>query len=204
MQSMPTRVCAILASWPAPAGRALPCPLLRASRQRGLTLIELMVVLAIFSLLSMLAAPSFFAAQERYRVAMTLEAIGGAMTLARTEAIRRGGNVRLERITGGDCPALAGVQHWSCGWRIVAEAVAADAQDADSTLVREFRIGRGVVVTFSTAAPSVVFNRWGQPGNLGTIGFDVVPESNPGSPAAGGLCLLSTGRQRPKLGGGPC
>jgi len=195
----------LLGPWPTPAGRARPCPPLRATKpQRGLTLIELMVVLAIFSLLSMLAAPSFFSALERYRVAMTLEAIGGALTLARTEAIRRGGNVRLERITDGDCPALAGAQQWSCGWRIIAEAVGADAQDADGTLVREFRVSRGVIVTFSTAAPSVVFNRWGQPGSLGAISFDVVPESNPGSPAAMGLCLLSTGRQRPKLGGGPC
>jgi len=165
---------------------------------RGLTLVELMVVVAILSLLSLLAAPSFVAAIERYRVNTTIEELQSALTVARIEAIRRGGNVRLERMSGGDCPTLAAAQHWSCGWRIWAQAGGSD------TLVREFRATRGVSITFSVAANNVTLDRWGRPGNLGVIGFTVSPESNAASLATATLCQSSGGRLRSVQGSVTC
>lgn len=181
-----------------PAAQAAERPRPGVCPQRGLTLVELMVVVAILGLLSFLAAPSFRTAIERYRVSTTIDDLRSALTLARIEAIRRGGNVRLERLSGGDCPALAGAQHWSCGWSVFAQAGGVD------TLVREFRATRSVSIVFSVAAPNVVFDRWGRPGDLGVIGFTVSPVADPGSLATATLCQSGGGRLRSLPGSAAC
>jgi type IV fimbrial biogenesis protein FimT len=78
-------------------------------RASGFTLIELMVVLAIIVILGAAAAPSFSAmiANQRARAAST--DLYAALTLARSEAIKRNLPVSLVPVSA---------DNWSAGWRI--------------------------------------------------------------------------------------
>jgi len=79
-------------------------------KRAGFTLIEVMVVLAITVILSMIAAPSFksLIAGQRARAAST--DLYAALTLARSEAIKRNTQVTLQ-------PAVPAAL-WQGGWRI--------------------------------------------------------------------------------------
>ena len=85
---------------------------------RGFTAIELMVVVAIMAVLAALAAPSFTPLMEGWRVRQATEALQSTIFYARSEAIKRGGNVAIQKLpnnTGG-CTTATTNQAWDCGW----------------------------------------------------------------------------------------
>mgnify|MGYP000002103982 CR=1 FL=1 len=78
-------------------------------RSRGFTLVELMITIVVLGILIGLAAPAFrvFLADQRIRAAsMDLQM---ALTMARSEAIKRNTRIDLARSNGTD---------WSDGWRV--------------------------------------------------------------------------------------
>ncbi|MGU7773547.1 GspH/FimT family pseudopilin [Burkholderia sp. MR1-5-21] len=86
----------------------------------GFTLVELMVVVALMAGLGLLAAPSFDQWRMRERVDARSRALLGALSFARSEAVRLGVRVTLCR-AGSDGACLnAGERcdeaEWSCGW----------------------------------------------------------------------------------------
>lgn len=91
------------------------------SLQRGFTLIELMVVVAIAAILASLAAPAFKSIVASQRVRTAALEFSTALTLARSEAIKRNGNVQLNAAAGG----------WAAGWTVqTASAVVISSKDA--------------------------------------------------------------------------
>ena len=122
----------------------------RADRgQRGLTLVELVVVLAIVAVSATLAAPSFAQMIANYRVRGAADGILGALNFARTEALRRNTPVAFSLAPGGS------------GWAVT--------QTATSTTLQSRAAGDlpGTTVTSSSAATSVTFLASGliQPGS---------------------------------------
>jgi type IV fimbrial biogenesis protein FimT len=87
-------------------------------RNRGFTLLEALVVLALLAVLLSLAAPSLQGLRHKHQMQSQAEQLQSSLMLARTEALRRQQRVTLcvrESAAGGgpDC-ATAGT--WAQGW----------------------------------------------------------------------------------------
>jgi len=96
-------------------------------RAAGFALMETVVVLTIVALVASFAVPAFGYWRMRDRVDAHAGALVGALTLARSEAIRRGMRVTVCRSDGAgrcalsDTRCAAGPRDWSCGWLVFAD-----------------------------------------------------------------------------------
>ena len=81
---------------------------------RGFTLIEVLVVLALAALLQTLAAPALSAMVDQVRVGSAAQTLHGSLQLARSEAIKRNGRVVVCKSADGlSCVTAGG---WEQGW----------------------------------------------------------------------------------------
>lgn len=138
--------------------------------QRGVTAIELMVVVAIVAILAALAAPSFTPIIESWRVRSSSDAFQSAIFLARAEAIKRGGDVILERKASGDNCTSTGVNDWTCGWVLFhdtnfdGDRAACSTPTAPECPIQDVTSSRAqdVVLTISqSTSGKLIFNRAG-------------------------------------------
>lgn len=83
----------------------------------GFTLIELLITMAVIVVLAAIAFPSFREFQIRMQVTDTTNDLVHDLSLARTEAVKRGGNVLVEASGSG----------WSDGW--VVKFIAPDSSE---------------------------------------------------------------------------
>lgn len=121
----------------------------RASvQQRGFTLVELMVVVALVGVLSMIAAPSFstFIASQRVRSASY--ELSNAIVFSRSEAIKRNADVTVTPVD-----ATAG---WRAGWSVTA------VQGADTVTLATQASFASLNITPAPAV-ALVFSRSGRP-----------------------------------------
>ncbi|MGJ7498944.1 GspH/FimT family pseudopilin [Variovorax sp. ZT5P49] len=161
----------------------------RAERPQGFTLIEMMVVIALMTVLLAIALPSFNSLIERYRVEGMARALIASVSHARSEAVRRGKGVSIQQraeCRGGD---------WSCGWDTrVSEGTTVETlrrQDPDSRVAVE-----------RSAAGAMSFDAMGHP--AGITSFSFRPAGSDDSPNAVSVCLSFGGRIRLVKGGGAC
>lgn len=126
--------------------------------QAGFTLIELMVTVAMMAVLAALATPSFRELIEAQRLRDTAFGLVSDLTLARSEAIKRGGNVAITPVDNA----------WSGGWTVAVVGV-------DDHLSNQRAPGAGV--TMNTAAANVVFDRNGRSTNANTVRFELTTSS---------------------------
>ena len=143
--------------------------------QRGLTLIELMMGVAVAGVLLALAGPSFQQALGKNRLASTASELTGAVQLARAEAIRNNRRVVLCRsVNGNDCDGTASA--WP-GWIIFV--------DLDGDGVRENN--EPVVKAGTIAAPLVALSS----ANLTAAGERITFRGDGTARAADGQTLLT-------------
>lgn len=95
-------------------------PFSLSAHRYGLSLIELLVVLALVAVLTGWAIPSMSGVFQRYRVDTVRDELLASLQLARVEAIRQGVSVVVERQTGCTT-ALGSGNNWSCGWLLYAD-----------------------------------------------------------------------------------
>lgn len=91
------------------------------SPARGFTLIELMVTISIAAILALIALPSMRSLIERNALAGQVNGFIGAITLARTEAIKRNATTVLCRSTNaetGSPPTCSNGTDWKSGWMV--------------------------------------------------------------------------------------
>ncbi len=85
----------------------------------GLTLVELMVTLAVFALLVVIAVPAFNNVININRTAEGINAISRDLSMARSEALARNANVTICASTNAvtaATPTCSGANAWETGW----------------------------------------------------------------------------------------
>ena len=105
------------------------------SRQAGMTAIELLIIVAAIGLLLLVTVPGSSMLIERYHLNAASNDLARGLSLARSEAIRRGSTVRMcPSVDGQSC--LAGGD-WSHGWLVFTDGNA-DGAVQEIELIESF------------------------------------------------------------------
>ncbi len=160
---------------------------------RGFTTLELMVVVAILAILTALAVPSFTLIVERWRARRVVEDLQATIYLARSEAIKRGGNVLIDKLASGNgCTSTVGNTSWDCGWRVVTSG---------GTVIQQSPAPNRVEVSLTNLTGSIAVDRWGMLTTGGAdatamaMEFVIVPKGkNVSDKSAIRLCAGTGGR----------
>lgn len=164
--------------------------------QLGLTAVELMVVISLLAIIASVAVPSFSGLLQRWRVRQSLEAMHSAIHLARSEAIKRSGQVALQRIpTSGHCQARARTNDWSCGWQVCVHGLGQQQCTPDALVLQRYEVPPGLQVQRSSLGEGIRFDRWGMP--VAGFSFSLHPKGKGLEDAAAkALCTSRGGRVR--------
>lgn len=184
--------------------KSIHVPVREPNLNRGFTVIELLVVVAILGVLAALAAPSFSETVKRYRVNSIREDLFSSIQWARSEAVRRRAPVTFARITG--CGAgLTTVDDWDCGWNAFIDTNNNATLDAAEPVLRSFIIPTGYRLTHNAAvaSSSMVVTRFGQPGTASERFIIAPPEGSAGA-ATLVACYYPGGSLRSKKGTPAC
>lgn len=159
----------------------------------GVTLIELMIVLAVIAAVLALGAPAFFEWNQNSQIRSAAESMLAGIKLARGEALKRNTTVNFQMMTTTDssCALSTSGPNW-----VVSQGDAASRCDAsdplnDFYIVRVKQNGDTANVVFSSNQAKVDFNGLGR--LITTPGTDVTIDiTNP----TGGSCLAASGPMR--------
>ena len=164
----------------------------------GFTAIELLVTVGIVGVLAALAAPNFSVLIERWRVRQAAEQLQSTLHYARSEAIKRGGRVVIQKIpnnTNG-CTSATDNSDWDCGWIVCQDTNGNGACNATEPVLQRIDAPARVQVTRTSGGKSIKLNRWGLVDGA-WLGFSLVPLEKPTThPGARGVCMSSGGRIR--------
>jgi type IV fimbrial biogenesis protein FimT len=137
-----------------------------AMRSRGFTLLELMVTLTVAGVLLSVGVPSFFDVIRNSRAAANANELVTALSIARSEAIRRGARVSICRSANG--AACGGT--WQQGWIVFLDTAATDiAAPTVGDVLRVWPAPSGNT-TIATAPANMEWVRFLPRGNVRTAG----------------------------------
>lgn len=131
-------------------------------RPHGFTLLELMTAIAVLAVLFGLGIPAFASITRNSQIAAQSAGLVQALTLARSEAVKRG--VRVSVCASGGANVCAGAATWNNGWIVFADDFgAAGVIDVNDVPIQTWPgSNAGVQLTMPVAAPAVTFARTGR------------------------------------------
>jgi len=104
-------------------------------KNKGFTLVELMITIGIASVLLVLAAPNFRAIIQNNQMVSQINELQASLNLARSEAIKRNASVTLcETKTGTGCGGHT--SHWHHGWMVFVDNDSDGVVDDGETVLR--------------------------------------------------------------------
>lgn len=162
---------------------------------QGFTLIELMVTIAIAAILLTVGIPSMAKFITDTRVSASVNGFVGAMSMARSEAIKRGRLVTICRSVNAESgtTGCTGGGDWSSGWLVYVENSSSSNIGAYDT-AEEVIFRQGALpssLTVSTAVNAITFNGSGEPiGGFASAGFNF----NASGDFARQICIARSGR----------
>lgn len=132
--------------------------------QRGVTLIELMIVLTIAAILLTIGAPSFSDWIQNMRIRNTAESLLNGLQLSRAEAVRLNAQVKFEMVENGS---------WTTGCETINANCPAVIQSRSSNE------GSTDSISVSANYATLVFNGLGRASTLFAGGDAIITISNP-------------------------
>ncbi|MFC2993477.1 GspH/FimT family pseudopilin [Halomonas tibetensis] len=145
-----------------PRTRVKPCP---PQRQQGLTLIELIVVIAVLAIITTVGIPNFQQFTARNEVAAEVMKLKSALSMAQTHAIMKRSTVTL-------CPSADRTSCSNGDWSLPLLVIhgRAESGDINGEILRHFNPGRVESVTYRNDNRPIRYGRLGRPaGHNGTL-----------------------------------
>lgn len=168
---------------------------MRIRAQRGLTMIELMIGLTIFTLLLLVAAPNFSAWIQSSHIRNSAESIQNGLILARVEAVRRNQTVNFQLVDSltASCAISALAGNWVVSRSSPAGSCGAAPSDTSSPFIIQKRSTNEGSPNAVVAADqgTITFNGLGRATNLAASPASI-NITNP----SGGSCASATGPMR--------
>lgn len=158
--------------------------------QRGLTLIELMVTLAVLGIVIAVAVPSFSTMISNNRALALGEDLVGALSYARSEAVKRSGNVTLcASKNGAACDGA-----WTDNWIVIVDGATSEGAPAPivSEVLRQWPVSdtSAAVSAINQGGANIGFVRFT---GKGMLGFPVAGRATINVSSSG--CTANSGRQ---------
>lgn len=167
-------------------------------RNRGVTLIEAMVVVVIIAILAGIAAPDLRRMFEDLRVSNATNEFTSAINLARTEAIKKGRLVTICRSANAesDAPSCSAGSDWNVGWLVFVEssstANVSTYEAGEDLLARRGLFTGGITAQMTTANAWMTFNSTGEPVGMANMAINFNYEGK----HARQICMSRSGRVR--------
>lgn len=140
-------------------------------KNRGFTLIELMITLVVLTILLSWAVPSFRTAIQNNRITAQSNSFLSALSTARSEAVKRG--VRVSVCASADMATCSGAATWETGWIVFSDNTGVTGDlDGTDTLIKVAEALDGTSTLRETGgATSASFDQLGR--SLATATFQL-------------------------------
>ena len=146
-------------------------------KESGLTLLELLVVIAVTGILSSISVPYFNGILSQIRSLSTGHSLRMALVLARTVAVKTRREVRI--CASDDGVLCSGALKWENGWIIYTPKASNIYREIDDTLIQASGDRPGVMIRKNGRESTIKFNSSGSIGLNRSFTVCTFPDEQP-------------------------